>query len=42
MPIPLPNLDDRTFADLMAEARALIPTLLRRGPTTTRAIRGSP
>ena len=27
MPIPLPNLDDRTFADLTAEARALIPTL---------------
>lgn len=27
MPIPLPNLDDRTFADLTAEARALIPVL---------------
>lgn len=25
MPIPLPNLDDRTFAELTAEARALIP-----------------
>lgn len=25
MPIPLPNLDDRTYADLVAEARALIP-----------------
>ncbi len=25
MPIPLPNLDDRTFGDLMAEMRALIP-----------------
>jgi hypothetical protein len=28
MPIPLPNLDDRTYADLTAEARALIPILL--------------
>jgi hypothetical protein len=27
MPIPLPNLDDRTFDDLTAEARALIPAL---------------
>lgn len=27
MPIPLPNLDDRTFADLTEEARALIPVL---------------
>jgi hypothetical protein len=27
MPIPLPNLDDRTFVDLTAEARALIPSL---------------
>ena len=27
MPIPLPNLDDRTFADLTAEAQALIPSL---------------
>jgi hypothetical protein len=27
MPIPLPNLDDRTYADLTAEARALIPVL---------------
>jgi hypothetical protein len=27
MPIPLPNLDDRTFAELTAEARALIPAL---------------
>src|SRR4051812_27672969 len=27
MPIPLPNLDDRTFDDLTAEARSLIPTL---------------
>lgn len=27
MPIPLPNLDDRTFADLTAEARDLIPVL---------------
>jgi predicted phage baseplate assembly protein len=27
MPLTLPNLDDRTFADLMAEARALIPSL---------------
>jgi hypothetical protein len=25
MPIPLPNLDDRRFADLVAEARAMIP-----------------
>lgn len=25
MPIPLPNLDDRTFADLVEETRALIP-----------------
>lgn len=27
MPIPLPNLDDRAFDDLTAEARALIPVL---------------
>jgi hypothetical protein len=27
MPIPLPNLDDRTYAELTAEARALIPGL---------------
>lgn len=27
MPIPLPNLDDRTYAELTAEARALIPNL---------------
>src|SRR5205085_984136 len=27
MPIPLPNLDDRTFDDLTLEARALIPGL---------------
>lgn len=27
MPIPLPELDDRTFDDLVAEGRALIPTL---------------
>jgi hypothetical protein len=27
MPIPLPNLDDRTFDELTAEARALIPSL---------------
>lgn len=27
MPIPLPNLDDRTFADLTEEARALLPVL---------------
>ncbi|HEY2960090.1 MAG TPA: baseplate protein J [Actinomycetota bacterium] len=27
MPIPLPNLDDRTYAELTAEARALIPSL---------------
>jgi hypothetical protein len=27
MPIPLPNLDDRTYADLVAEAQALIPHL---------------
>lgn len=27
MPIPLPNLDDRTFADLTEEARALAPVL---------------
>lgn len=27
MPIPLPNLDDRTYDELTAEARALIPTL---------------
>ncbi|GAA3812765.1 hypothetical protein GCM10022226_36820 [Sphaerisporangium flaviroseum] len=27
MPIPLPNLDDHTFADLVAEARSLIPVL---------------
>jgi Baseplate J-like protein len=26
MALPLPNLDDRTYADLMEEARALIPT----------------
>ena len=26
MPLPLPNLDDRTYADLVEEARALIPT----------------
>lgn len=32
MPIPLPNLDDRTYADLTAEARALIPSLF---PTWT-------
>lgn len=28
MPIPLPNLDDHDFDDLVDEARALIPTLL--------------
>ncbi len=28
MSIPQPNLDDRTFADLVDEARALIPTLV--------------
>lgn len=28
MPIPLPNLDDRTFDDLFEEARSLIPVLL--------------
>lgn len=27
MPIPLPNLDDQTYADLTAQATALIPTL---------------
>jgi hypothetical protein len=27
MPIPLPNLDDRSYADLTAQARALIPSL---------------
>jgi hypothetical protein len=27
MPIPLPNLDDRSYADLTAQAQALIPTL---------------
>src|SRR5262245_2451529 len=27
MPIPLPNLDDRTFDQLTTEARALIPSL---------------
>jgi hypothetical protein len=27
MPLPLPNLDDRTYADLLEEARALIPSL---------------
>ena len=27
MPIPLPNLDDRTYAELTAEAQALIPSL---------------
>lgn len=27
MPIPLPNLDDRTYAELTAEARALIPNV---------------
>ncbi|MEZ4660544.1 MAG: phage tail protein [Caldilineaceae bacterium] len=27
MPIPLPNLDDRTYADLTAEAQALIPSV---------------
>ena len=26
MPLPLPKLDDRTYADLVAEARSLIPT----------------
>src|SRR5262249_20226791 len=25
MPLPLPNLDDRTYADLVAEARARLP-----------------
>lgn len=28
MPIPLPNLDDRSYADLTGEARALLPALL--------------
>jgi hypothetical protein len=28
MPVPLPNLDDRTYPELTAEARALIPGLL--------------
>src|SRR3954447_25832183 len=32
MPIPLPNLDDWTYADLTAEAQAMIPTL---APTWT-------
>jgi predicted phage baseplate assembly protein len=27
MPLTLPNLDDRTYADLVEEARAMIPTL---------------
>ncbi|MCP4358390.1 MAG: baseplate protein J, partial [Chloroflexi bacterium] len=27
MPIPLPNLDDRSYSDLVAEARAMIPML---------------
>lgn len=27
MPIPLPNLDDRTYADMTAQAQALIPAL---------------
>lgn len=27
MPLPLPNLDDRSYADLVDEARALIPSL---------------
>lgn len=27
MPIPLPNLDDRSYADLITEAQALIPSL---------------
>jgi hypothetical protein len=27
MPIPLPNLDDRTYAELTAEARSLIPSI---------------
>lgn len=27
MPIPLPNLDDRTYTDLVAEARTMIPTV---------------
>ena len=27
MPLPLPNLDNRTYADLVDEARALIPSL---------------
>lgn len=27
MPLPLPNLDDRRFSDLIAEARALLPSL---------------
>ena len=35
MAIPLPSLDDRTFADLIREARALIPALL---PEWTRPI----
>jgi hypothetical protein len=30
MPIPLPNLDDRTYEDLVAEAQSLIPTLYPR------------
>lgn len=30
MPLPLPNLDDRTFDDLVAEARAMIPRLAPR------------
>ena len=30
MPIPLPNLDDRTYDDLIEEARALIPSLYPR------------
>src|SRR5262245_26514876 len=27
MPLPLPNLDDRTYNDILEEARALIPSL---------------
>lgn len=30
MPLPLPNLDDRTYADLLEEARSLIPGLYPR------------
>ena len=35
MTLPAPRLDDRTFQDLVDEAKRRIPTLARSGPTTT-------